>query len=527
MRLDPARPGVQRPRLVGDGHPDPPGNGPLPEDDGHGRVRLAGARGSRLCPAGQLLTQVAAPIEFATDTPPFKRLDVVLVNHWAFALTLAPARRRRAVQPAQSLDARADRSVWPRAVTCSRKTSSSTASSGCRATRSSGTAGKLSINGTAVSWKPLLSERLPSHLEITVPDGPLPDPADDIGGSDPVGGLRVVLEGRGPDSREDILGGVYLRLKPSFTILVHPLTTAGEPADQTGRRLYACHGSTDLNLMMQPERAAGWHRSRLEMPAETERDADGWLRKADDHRRRGLYENSLRYYSRALEFDKSLVAGWVGQVQMLVLLGEYPEAELWATKVAGAVQEPRRPDGRPCAGPGADRRPDAGAWSSPTRPSGRRAARPTAGWSAASCSSPTRDEIDRHCFDKAVQADRDWLVPLEIALIYLHHEQPSKALLRARQAVEKAPERFYAWFIQGQCEQALGFDRQAKISYERCLELSPRHVEASRQARRGRQPGLVAFEGAATLDRPLSTADRIEPTLARRPASCSGRSTRS
>ena len=42
-------------------------------------------------PAGLTLTQVAAPIEFAIDTPPFKRLDVVLVNHWAFALT-APRR---------------------------------------------------------------------------------------------------------------------------------------------------------------------------------------------------------------------------------------------------------------------------------------------------------------------------------------------------------------------------------------------------------------------------------------------------
>ena len=97
-----------------------------------------------------------------------------------------------------------------------------------------------------------------------------------------------------------------------------------------------------------------------------------------------------------------------------------------------------------------------------------------------------RDDVDRHCFDKAVQADRDWLVPLEIALIYLHHEQPSKALLRARQAVEKAPESFYAWFIQGQCEQALGFDRQA----EQQLRALPGAVAAPRrgepQARRAR-----------------------------------------
>src|SRR5689334_9819514 len=50
------------------------------------------------------------------------------------------------------------------------------------------------------------------------------------------------------------------------------------------------------------------------------------LRQANLERRRGNYENALRQFSRALELEKSLVAGWVGQVQMLVLLDEAPEA---------------------------------------------------------------------------------------------------------------------------------------------------------------------------------------------------------
>ena len=40
----------------------------------------------------------------------------------------------------------------------------------------------------------------------------------------------------------------------------------------------------------------------------------------------------LRFYSRALEEDKTLIVGWVGQVQMLVQLGELKEAETWARK---------------------------------------------------------------------------------------------------------------------------------------------------------------------------------------------------
>lgn len=211
-----------------------------------------------------------------------------------------------------------------------------------------------------------------------------------------------------------------------------------------------------------------------------ERDEFAWLRKADEHRRRGLHENALRYYSRALEVDRSLTAAWVGQVQMLVHLGENPEAELWARKalevfkgngdlLAGRAQAMARLGDLKQALELAD------------------AALLREGVSAyrwvvrGELLIASRDDVDRHCFDKAVQADRDWLVPLEIALIYLHHEQPSKALLRARQAVETNPGSDYAWYTQGTCERKLNLDRQAETSYLRCRELSPGHVEAGRR----------------------------------------------
>ncbi len=73
-------------------------------------------------------------------------------------------------------------------------------------------------------------------------------------------------------------------------------------------------------------------------PAEAEQlqqanlDETYWMKQADENRRIGLYESALKYYSRALEKDRSLVEGWVGQVQMLVFLDELPEAELWGRK---------------------------------------------------------------------------------------------------------------------------------------------------------------------------------------------------
>ncbi len=98
-----------------------------------------------------------------------------------------------------------------------------------------------------------------------------------------------------------------------------------------------------------------------------------------------------------------------------------------------------------------------------------------------------KQKTDRSCFDHAQLVSSDWLVPLEIALIYLHYRIPSRALQRAQAAIQQAASVFYAWFILGQCQQELGFIEAARTSYTRCLELSPRHFEAGvRMAELGR-----------------------------------------
>lgn len=230
-----------------------------------------------------------------------------------------------------------------------------------------------------------------------------------------------------------------------------------------------------LEFEHTPE-GAGALRSRVE----TDHDEHYWLRLADENRRQGLHENALRYYSRALEQDKSLVIGWLGQVQMLIALGEYPEAELWSRKalelfrnhgdlLAGRAQALCRNGAVQPAHPLCD------------------AALSQAGQSAyrwlvrGELMVAGRQDIDRHCFDKAMQLDPDWLVPLEIALTYLHYRQPTRALLRARQALEKAPDSPYSWYVQGWCQHELGLDEAARRSLERCLELAPGHLGAQRR----------------------------------------------
>jgi len=46
-----------------------------------------------------------------------------------------------------------------------------------------------------------------------------------------------------------------------------------------------------------------------------------------------------------------------------------------------------------------------------------------------------KESTEQHCFDKAAQFDNDWLVLIEIALVYQHYRRHAKALARCRQAV--------------------------------------------------------------------------------------------
>jgi tetratricopeptide (TPR) repeat protein len=215
-------------------------------------------------------------------------------------------------------------------------------------------------------------------------------------------------------------------------------------------------------------------------PAAPERDNAHWLRLADAHRRQGLYENALRFYSRALELDKSLVAAWVGQVQVLILLEEYPQAETWSR--TGLNLFPAHADLLAGRAQAYCRLFDMNQAQALCDGALKQNAKSSYGWFVrGELMIAARQKTDDHCFDNAQQLDPDWLVALEAALVYLHYRIPSKALRRSRHAVEQAPDHAYAWYVQALCQARVGFDEQAQQSYQRCLELSPGHEEAKRR----------------------------------------------
>ncbi len=65
---------------------------------------------------------------------------------------------------------------------------------------------------------------------------------------------------------------------------------------------------------------------------EAVRDADYFYKEALKYWLAGDFELALRNYSRVLEQNSTFVDAWVGQVLMLIELGEYKEAAIWADK---------------------------------------------------------------------------------------------------------------------------------------------------------------------------------------------------
>lgn len=203
-------------------------------------------------------------------------------------------------------------------------------------------------------------------------------------------------------------------------------------------------------------------------------DERHWLRQADIERRKGLYEAALRCYSRALEHDKAAVVAWTGQVQMLVFLDEAPEADLWSRKalelfpgngelLAARSQAVCRQENLESALALSD-----AALAAAGQSSLRWVARGEVMLALA-------QSTDRHCFDKAYQIQNDWLVRSEAANIYLRYRKPAQAQRLGREAVERAPDEPFAWYVCGRAEAAQGLNRQARHSFLRCLELSPAH----------------------------------------------------
>lgn len=207
------------------------------------------------------------------------------------------------------------------------------------------------------------------------------------------------------------------------------------------------------------------------------RDEASCLAQAEAAFRRGRFESALRLFAKVLEYDPGCAAAWSGQVRMLIELGEFNEARLWADKAlerfpadaellaAKAVASARLGD-------------TATAMALSDASVEVRGDTPYV-WIARGDVLMARDERRAEsCFDRAMALAKDWVEAWLIARVHFHYERFSAALRHAQRAVERGATEAVCWVQMGLCQQALGLVEPARHSFAQAMQLDPESSEA-------------------------------------------------
>src|SRR5512133_728122 len=206
----------------------------------------------------------------------------------------------------------------------------------------------------------------------------------------------------------------------------------------------------------------------------------------------GNFESGLRLYARMLEFNPRNPDAWTGQVRMLIELGEYHEARLWADKAlemfpreaellaakavalarGGAMQEALA-----CSDAAVQERGNT----------------PYIWLARADVLLAREQPLADYCLDKALAlAPADWFITWLAARIRSFYRQFALALKLLQKAVELNSGHFLLWLELGLCQQSLGLVGPARQSFDTARQLNPRCSEAKLQITKLSHAGLGA-----------------------------------
>jgi len=214
-------------------------------------------------------------------------------------------------------------------------------------------------------------------------------------------------------------------------------------------------------------------------PKNTVKDEAYYFNEALTAFQSGNFEPGLRFYAKVLEFNPQNAAAWTGQVRMLIELGEYREAKLWADKALERF--PHNPELLAAKAVALARNGDLDAALAFSDASIEEHGDTPYIWIARGDVLLAREEHRAdYCFEKALLiAPRDWFVAWLAARVRYFYKQFSLALKNLQQAVEWNPGHFRLWLDLGRCQQALGFDAVARNSFLQAQQLAPTCTEAS------------------------------------------------
>jgi tetratricopeptide (TPR) repeat protein len=209
----------------------------------------------------------------------------------------------------------------------------------------------------------------------------------------------------------------------------------------------------------------------------------------------GDYEQALRYYSKVLEFNTQNVAAWSGQVRMLIELGEFREAKLWADKALERF--PNCPELLAAKAVALARSGDLqGAIALSDASIEERGDTPYVWLARGDVLLARKEPRADYCFEKALLlAPKDWFVPWMAARIRFYYGQFVLALNLLQRAIEWNAGNFILWLEMGRCQEALGLIGPAQISFTQAWQLNPECHEAHLAAGKLSRKGILARAG--------------------------------
>ena len=204
------------------------------------------------------------------------------------------------------------------------------------------------------------------------------------------------------------------------------------------------------------------------------------------------FERALRLYSKVLEFNPNSGAAWTGQVRMLIELGEFREARLWADKALERF--PHEPELLAAKAVALGRSGDLqGALAFSDASIEERGDTPYVWLSRADVLLAREEKRADFCFEKALLlAPGDWFIHWLAARIRFYYQQFALALKLLQKAVEWNAGHFLVWLELGHCQQVLGLVSSARTSFAQAYQLNPESSEANRALHHAEHSGLGA-----------------------------------
>ncbi len=192
----------------------------------------------------------------------------------------------------------------------------------------------------------------------------------------------------------------------------------------------------------------------------------------------GQFEYALRAFAKVLEFNPQNPAAWSGQVRMLIELGEFHEAKVWADKALERF--PRDSELLAAKAVALGRIGDLKAALAFSDASIEERGDTPYIWLARGDVLLARSEKRAdYCFQKAhLLAPQDWFIAWLTARIHFYYKKFSLALKVAQDALAFDAAHAMLWLQIGRSQQALGMLHLAQRSYEQAVELNRECREA-------------------------------------------------